>query len=168
MLEFYQAYVDVYYMMDYTENLLKHIANVINEAQFIINGAERVIGFEFDFGALETAYYRAKTEKLCFLPLHLDAANPSPSQGWNQQERIGLTQRRNADAVIALAVIHHLCIGRNIPLESVVDWIVATAPKELIEFIPKGDAMVQEMLSLREDIFANYTVEIFTDLFIKK
>ena len=40
MLEFYQAYVDVYYMMDYTENLLKHIANVINEDQFIINGAE--------------------------------------------------------------------------------------------------------------------------------
>ena len=131
------------------------------------NGAERVIGFEFDFGALETAYLRAKTENLCFLPLHLDAANPSPSQGWDQQERVGLNQRRNADAVIALAVIHHLCIGKNIPLELVVNWIVATAPKGVIEFVPKGDPMVQEMLSLREDIFASYTVELFTDLLKK-
>ena len=52
-------------------------------------------------------------------------------------------------------------------IELVVDWIVATAPKGVIEFVPKGDPMVQEMLSLREDIFANYSVEIFTDLLKK-
>jgi ribosomal protein L11 methylase PrmA len=127
-------------------------------------GTKKVIGFEYDFGVLENAYSRSISENLDFLPLHLDAANPTPSQGWNQQERFGLNQRRNADAVIALAVIHHLCIGRNIPLKYAVDWIVGHAANGVIEFVPKNDPMVQELLSLRQDIFDNYTVENFTDI----
>jgi len=126
-------------------------------------GAKMAVGFEYDAGALERAYSRASQEQLNFLPLHLDAANPTPSQGWNQEERVGFAERRNADAVMALALVHHLAIGRNIPLPSVVDWLVGHAPQGVIEFIPKGDPMVQELLSLREDIFENYTDEIFDE-----
>src|SRR3546814_15007041 len=43
-------------------------------------GARRVIGFDFDQGALDQAFARAEQNKLEFLPLHLDAANPSPDQ----------------------------------------------------------------------------------------
>ena len=124
-------------------------------------GAQMAVGFEYDIGALERAYARALNEKLNFLPLHLDAANPTPSQGWNQQERGGLAERRNADAVMALALVHHLAIGRNIPLPSVVQWLIDHAPQGVIEFVPKKDPMVQELLSLRDDIFDNYTDEIF-------
>ncbi len=91
----------------------------------------------------------------------MDAANPTPSQGWNQIERAGLAERRNADAVIALALVHHLAIGRNIPLQSVIEWLVAHAPQGVIEFVPKTDPMVQELLALRKDIFDEYTIEIF-------
>jgi len=69
-------------------------------------GAEKVIGFDFDHGALEIAYDRAKTEKLDFLPIWLDAANPSPAQGWGQNERMGLADRAKPDAIVALAFIH--------------------------------------------------------------
>ena len=64
-------------------------------------------------------------------------------------------------AVIALAFEHHLAIGKNIPLEEVVEWIVGLAPQGLIEFIPKNEITVQKMLALREDIFINYTEEKF-------
>ena len=124
-------------------------------------GAKMAVGFEYDTGALERAYSRALKEQLNFLPLHLDAANPTPSQGWNQKERAGLAERRNADAVMALALVHHLAIGRNIPLPSVIDWLVGHAPQGVIEFVPKRDPMVQELLSLREDIFDYFTDEIF-------
>ena len=124
-------------------------------------GAQMAIGYEYDTGALEGAYARAVQEQLNFLPLHLDATNPTPSQGWNQKERAGFAERRNADSVMALALVHHLAIGRNIPLPSVVDWLVGHAPQGVIEFIPKKDPMVQELLSLREDIFDHYTDEIF-------
>jgi len=124
-------------------------------------GAQMAVGFEYDTGALERAYTRAINEQLNFLPLHLDAANPTPSQGWNQKERAGLAERRNADAIMALALVHHLAIGHNIPLASVIDWLINHAPQGVIEFVPKRDPMVQELLSLREDIFDNYTDEIF-------
>ena len=125
------------------------------------SGAEMAVGFEYDMGALERAYARAVNERLNFLPLHLDAANPTPSQGWNQGERAGLAERRNADAVMALALVHHLAIGRNVPLPSVIQWLIDHAPQGVIEFVPKKDPMVQELLSLREDIFDNYTDEAF-------
>lgn len=120
-------------------------------------GAQRVIGFDFDQSALETAFRRARENNLDFLPLFLDAANPSPDQGWRQGERRGLHQRANADALLALAVAHHLAIGRNVPLDQLVGWLVGLAPRGIIEFVPKSDPMIQIMLAHRRDIFPDYT-----------
>ena len=124
-------------------------------------GARRAIGFDFDHGALNRAVARAEAKKLDFLPLWLDAANPSPNQGWGQTERLGLTERLRADAIIALALVHHIAISRNVPLDSVVDWIIGLAPAGVIEFPDKSDPMVQQLLALREDIFPEYDQEHF-------
>ena len=124
-------------------------------------GATRVIGFDFDQKAIDIAYSRAVAEKRDFLPLWLDAANPSPDQGWFQAERRGFAARMPADAVIALAFEHHLAIGRNVPLPQVVDWLVRIAPTGIIEFVPKDDETVRRMLALREDIFPDYSEETF-------
>ena len=124
-------------------------------------GAGYVVGFDFDFGALERAVARSDRENLPFLPLWLDATNPSPAQGWGQQERKGFSDRADADAVIALAFIHHLAIARNIPLGMAVDWIMSVAPVGVIEFPPKTDPMVQQLLANREDIFPDYSEERF-------
>jgi ribosomal protein L11 methylase PrmA len=124
-------------------------------------GAPRVVGFDFDHGALNRAVARAEAKKLDFLPLWLDAANPSPNQGWGQAERLGLSERLRADAIVALALIHHIAISRNVPLDSVVEWIISLAPVGVIEFPDKSDPMVQQLLSLREDIFPEYDQEHF-------
>ncbi len=127
-------------------------------------GVGSVIGFDCDQGALELAFCRAKKDKLNFQPLFLDAANPPPDQGWAQNERRGLTQRANADGLLALALIHHLAIGKNIPLAAAVKWLVGLAPTGVIEFVPKSDPMVETMLQLREDIFDDYSEESFVRL----
>ena len=124
-------------------------------------GVDHVIGFDTDQSVLETAFIRAQAQRFDFLPLFVDAANPSPSQGWNQNERKGLCERAQADAIIALAFEHHLAIGRNIPLDRLVDWLVGLAPGDIIEFVTKDDPTVQKMLQLREDIFSIYTTETF-------
>jgi ribosomal protein L11 methylase PrmA len=124
-------------------------------------GAAYAVGFDFDQGALDTAFARAVSERLSFLPLYLDLANPTPSQGWAERERRGLADRASADAILGLALVHHLAIGRNIPLEEVVDWLVGLAPNGIIEFVPKSDPMVQRLLRLREDIFDDYAEEVF-------
>ena len=124
-------------------------------ASALAAGASRVIGFDTDEVALELAVQRADRECLDFLPLYGDLANPSPGNGWNGAERKSLADRRPADAVLALAVVHHLAIGRNIPLAAVIDSIVSLAPRGVIEFVPKSDPMVVAMLSTRQDIFAD-------------
>lgn len=124
-------------------------------------GAGYAVGFDFDQGALDAAFVRAQSEGLSLLPLFLDLANPTPSQGWGERERRGLTDRASADAILALALVHHLAIGRNIPLEEVVAWLVGLAPHGVIEFVPKSDPMVQRLLRLREDIFDHYTEQAF-------
>lgn len=124
-------------------------------------GAAYVVGFDFDFGALEAAVLRSKARNLPFLPLWLDATNPSPSQGWAQSERKGMSERGDANALVALAFIHHLAIARNVPLDMVIEWIMKLAPIGIIEFPPKSDPMVQQLLASRLDIFPNYTEENF-------
>jgi len=124
-------------------------------------GAQYAVGFDFDHGALEAAFARAKAEELAFLPLLMDAANPSPSQGWAERERQGLAARASADAVLALAFVHHLAIGRNVPLDRLIDWLVGLAPTGVVEFVPKSDPMVRRMLQLREDVFDDYTEDAF-------
>jgi ribosomal protein L11 methylase PrmA len=128
------------------------------------SGAQRVVGFDFDHGALDRAFDRARRESLKFLPLFLDAANPSPEQGWLQAERQGLARRAQGDAVLALALVHHLVITRNIPLKSVLDWITGMAHGGVIEFVPKVDPMVQQLLQLRTDYFDDYDKETFESL----
>jgi ribosomal protein L11 methylase PrmA len=130
-------------------------------------GAASVIGYDFDPNAIDIAYKRSHAQQLPFLPLHLDAANPSPNQGWMQIERQGFKERAKADAVIALAFIHHLAIGKNIPLNQVIQWITDIAPRGLIEFVPKTDETVRHMLALREDIFTDYTEENFIRILSK-
>ncbi|HEX2134911.1 MAG TPA: class I SAM-dependent methyltransferase [Microvirga sp.] len=124
-------------------------------------GAGEVVGFDFDQGALERAYARASHKALPLLPLFQDAANQSPDQGWNGSERKGLANRAQADGLLALAFEHHLAIGRNVPLDRVVDWLVSHAPRGVVEFVQKSDPTVQRMLALREDIFDRYEEAAF-------
>jgi ribosomal protein L11 methylase PrmA len=125
------------------------------------NNAKSVIGFDFDLNALDTAVARSSSRRLQFLPLFADAANPSPEQGWAEVERFGLRSRVNADAIVALAIVHHLAIGKNIPLPSVLDWLVGLAPRGVIEFVPKTDPMIQRMMRFRKDIFTEYDKDHF-------
>jgi ribosomal protein L11 methylase PrmA len=122
-------------------------------------GAGSVVGFDFDFGALERAFSRFTASGAKVLPLWLDATNPSPSQGWAARERLGLAERSNADMMLALALIHHLAIAKNVPLDMAVDWLMSLAPAGIIEFPNKADPMVQELLRARPDIFPAHVKE---------
>jgi ribosomal protein L11 methylase PrmA len=128
------------------------------------NGAAYAVGFDADQQALNTAFHRARTEHLPFLSLYQDLANPSPDQGWNQLERGGFGGRARGDALLALALVHHLAIARNIPLDQVVETLVRMSPRGVIEFVPKADPTVQTMLALREDIFPDYASDTFEGL----
>lgn len=92
------------------------------------------------------------------LPLVNDFTQPSPALGWNNQERKAILDRISVDAVLALAVVHHLAIPSNIPLVKIAEVFAQISKKGLIvEFIPKEDSQVKILLATREDIFTDYT-----------
>tara|TARA_R110000868_G_scaffold61059_4_gene185717 strand:+ start:12450 stop:13841 length:1392 start_codon:yes stop_codon:yes gene_type:complete len=124
-------------------------------------GAGEAIGFDTDTGAVEAGFARAAKNGTPFLPLVLDAADPSPGKGWRGRERKSLFERANADGLIAYALVHHLSIGRNIPLADVISWLIGLAPQGVIEFVEKNDPMVRHMLRLRDDIFDDYNRDVF-------
>lgn len=124
-------------------------------------GARYVVGFDSDQGTLESCFAQASKENLAFQALFMDLANPSPSQGWRERERPGLRARASADGILALACMHHLAIANNIPLVQLVNWTIDLAPTGVIEFVPKNDQMAKRLLTLRDDIFSDYTFEAF-------
>jgi len=124
-------------------------------------GAGTVVGFDADHGALECAVARACAESLELLPLYLDANNPAPNQGWAETERRGLHARSGADALLALALVHHLVIAGNVPLDRVVAWLIDNASSGVIEFVPKEDPMVRELLRMRSDVSKYYDADTF-------
>ncbi len=126
-------------------------------------GAKRVIGFDTDFTALERAFKRAKQQSLAFTPLFQDLVNPSPDQGWRQRERQGLNHRTTPDAILALAILHHLVVANNIPLDDAVSSMIECAPCGVLEFVSGNDPMTKALMVGREKMFQNFTVQAFLD-----
>jgi ribosomal protein L11 methylase PrmA len=124
------------------------------------------IAFDIDPGAVELNYLHCVSQReKNILPLLQDLTNPSPSLGWNNKEREGLIDRGPADAVMALALIHHLLISNNVPIQQLAKFFYRICHWLIIEFIPKDDSQVQRLLASREDIFTQYTLEQFETLF---
>jgi hypothetical protein len=66
---------------------------------------------------------------------------------------------------MALALVHHLAIGNNVPLEGVAAMLGRLGNAVIIEWVPKSDPQVQRLLSAREDVFVQYTEEAFRAAF---
>ena len=118
--------------------------------------------FDFDHGAVERNYIDCvEREEKFLLPLIMDLTNPSPEIGWSNRERLSFIKRGPVDAVMALALIHHLAISNNVPLEQIADFLSRLGKWLVIEFVPKQDDQVKRLFRSRVDIFPNYHREQF-------
>ena len=127
-------------------------------------GAGYVVGLDSDAGARDRAFTRAEDRRLGLLPLLVDLVNPSPNQGWRGTERESLAARGRPDAVLAIAVVHHIALARNVPLDEVVALLTTLAPEGVIGFVPHTDRRAQELFRGRHEVFRAYTFENFISL----
>jgi len=126
------------------------------------------VASDIDPAAVEKNYLtiKAHNEKN-LMPLLMDLTNPSPAIGWANQEREAFNARGPVDMLLALALIHHLAISNNLPLESIADYFASIANWVVVEFVPKSDSQVKRLLATRKDIFDNYTEKGFEDAFAR-
>ncbi len=126
----------------------------------------RTVAFDVDPAAVEKNYRRVvQNKETLLLPLVMDLTNPSPACGWAGRERQSLAERGPADLVLALALVHHLAIAHNVPLDAIASYFASLTRALVIEFVPKSDSQVQRMLATREDVFDGYTREGFERAF---
>jgi ribosomal protein L11 methylase PrmA len=177
---------DYYSATNYTDEALKHkkelVRSFIGEARpgtvwdlganlglFSRLASEQgipTVAFDIDPAAVEKNYRRVVADREThLLPLVQDLTNPSAGIGWAGDERVSLTARGPADLVMGLALIHHLAISNNVPLDMVAEYMARLGRKLVIEFVPKEDSQVRRLLATREDVFPNYSQAGFEEAF---
>lgn len=133
-----------------------------NDAHFSIavaEGADTVVAIDGDEETIENVYRKLRSDGPAnVLPLVVDLADPSPGLGWRGLERRPLDQRSGPDLVLFLAVVHHLVIGSNLPLASVIDWLRSLEAEVVFEWVPLEDPMSQRLTANKRarEVHADY------------
>jgi ribosomal protein L11 methylase PrmA len=126
----------------------------------------RAVCFDIDPACVESNYLYSKANgETQMLPLLMDLGNPSPGLGWDNVERMSMTERGPADVVMALGLVHHLAIGINVPFDLIARMFARLGSKLIVEFIPRGDSQIDKLLSSRKDVFSDYHEERFVEAF---
>jgi hypothetical protein len=124
------------------------------------------IAIDFDHTVINRLYNYIKNEnEQNILPLLVDLSVPSPAIGVNNTERKSFIERTNVDLAFALALVHHLSIGKNIPFEKIAFLFQKLSNWLIVEFIPKKDEKNQILLTRKKDIYFNYCEEEFEKVF---
>ncbi|XZF12744.1 hypothetical protein ACTHGU_13230 [Chitinophagaceae bacterium MMS25-I14] len=137
-----------------------------NTGEFSVLAAtytDEVISFDTDPLCIDVLHKKMQEQKISNITAVVaDICHPSPAGGWMNGEQSALLKRLPGDTMMALAVIHHLAISKNVPLDYIIEVFAAMATRYLIiEFVPKSDPKVQLLLQARVDIFHEYTQENF-------
>lgn len=122
----------------------------------------KVVAIDNDHDCIESIYHKTGN----ILPLVVDICNPSPAIGWLNNERKSFLERGKFDTVLALALIHHLCIGNNVPLAKVAQMFASCCKHTLIiEWVPPDDKQALKLsLNGKKNVPA-YTEDIFINEF---
>ncbi|HEX5541807.1 MAG TPA: class I SAM-dependent methyltransferase [Micromonospora sp.] len=146
-------------------------ANDGTYARLAARHAQYVVAVESEPAVVDQLYQKLRAEgERRILPLVMDLADPSNGGGWRGIERASFARRAEADMVLALALIHHLAIGRNVPLAEVLDWLFGLLPagpraRLVVEFVHPEDPMAQRLLANKPaDLFPDYRREEFERL----
>ena len=135
-----------------------------NTGKFSLMAAQqgaKVLALDSDPASLDMLYRRARELRAPVLPLQVDVTNPSPAIGWENRERPSFLDRAGqSECVMALAVTHHLVVGKGIPLTKVVRLLHRlTSNHLLVELTGPEDPMFQSLIRGRDSLFSDLSID---------
>lgn len=120
--------------------------------------SDYVVSVDGDTKAIDRFYVTQRTsEKNNILPLIMNLGNISPGQGWMGKERKAFDQRGKPDIVLCLALMHHIVISANIPLQEFLTWLRGLGSEIVIEFVSVEDDMSKMLLRNRVNQYQELT-----------
>jgi precorrin-6B methylase 2 len=140
-------------------------ANTGEYSRLVAEHADAVVALDADTAAIDRLYLALGQEAAQrIVPLALDVADAPAGLGWRGRERRALESRAKPELVLALALLHHLAIGGNVPLTELVAWLADLGGDVVVEFVHREDPMVRRLLSGRPDRFPDYDLPRFEAL----
>ncbi|MFI5151877.1 MAG: hypothetical protein ACHQET_01005 [Chitinophagales bacterium] len=141
-----------------------------NDGYFSSIAAERnplVIAADFDSKCINRLYLSTKEKKQKnIIPICIDISNPSPALGFRNAEREPFLKRAKSETVLALALIHHLVLSKNIPLADLAEQFMELTHKSLIiEFVPIQDEKAQQLIENKSNYHMPYDPQTFEERF---
>ncbi len=130
-------------------------------------GAE-VIAIDTDQHTVDALCRRLTGTSKPILPLVADLANPTPAAGWRNRESRGFLDRCRGqfDAVLMLAVLHHLLLHDQVPLAEIAELCASLTTATLVlEWVPPTDTMFRGLVRGRDAVFAGITESNFRATF---
>ncbi len=119
------------------------------------HGAE-VVAIDLDPEVVGSLWERARREKANILPLVVNLARPTPALGWRNLEKRSFLERAEGyfDAVLMMAVVHHLVVTDQIPLEELMEQASKLTTRWLvIEYVAPEDPQFKRLARGRDALF---------------
>lgn len=122
------------------------------------SGARSVVAVDSDHLVIDRLYRELERDgERRVLPLVVDLSDPSPGVGWRSRERAPFVERVRPDLVLCLAVVHHLALTNNVPLDEIVAFLADFGAAMVVEFPHRDDPMAAKLLSRkRVGLFDTY------------
>ncbi|MCA0402997.1 MAG: class I SAM-dependent methyltransferase [Proteobacteria bacterium] len=124
-------------------------------SRLIAKKKKLIISTDIDPIAVDQNYIINKQNNInSIVPLIIDLTNPSPAIGFANRERNSFFERiveKKLDCILALALIHHLCLSNNCTFSMVLNYFKQMANFLIIEFIPAEDSWAKELLDRKRE-----------------
>lgn len=118
----------------------------------------QVVALERDAAAADRLYQTSRAKGLAVQTVHADLSRPTPAVGWENSESSSLLSRLEGrfDMVMLLAVIHHLVLMEQIPLDAILELCSRLTRRWLIvEWVPVEDPMFQSLMRGRTELYGS-------------
>ena len=123
-----------------------------------------VVAMDCDPVVVGKLWRSARSQRLDILPLVVNFTRPSPGTGWRNRECCAFLERAGGafDAVLMLAVIHHMLVTERVPLPDILALASElTADLLIIEYVGPDDPMFQRLTRGRDRLYNDLTREGF-------
>jgi hypothetical protein len=127
-------------------------------SKILAEKATTVVAADSDWHCIDSLHrYTLKHPGCPILPLCVDITDPTPARGFANTERTSFMDRMPADLVVALALVHHLVLGRNIPLGRIAAYFFQlTTDRLILEFVPLSDPKAAQLRRNRKGEVPSY------------
>jgi SAM-dependent methyltransferase len=134
----------------------------------VAKAGAKVVAIDCDPVVVGEVWRNASRDSLDILPLVINLARPTPALGWRNSESSSFLTRahQSFDAVLMLALIHHLVVTERIPLAEIVE-LAALLTRDILlaEYVGPEDPMFRSLTRGRDRRHIDLTKEVFETTF---